>query len=148
MGAKELPPGGLLTSIDVSARGLYCEAFARWKHANAQILRFGTVIKSRTGYPVQSPYLAIANKAHEQMTHLLVEIGMTPARPPRSRSHGSGGPGSVQLPAQLRNWSSGRPAAGARITCRPLPTTRRTWQKPISASNKCAPRFQNCQSAS
>ncbi|KGC42330.1 P27 family phage terminase small subunit [Burkholderia pseudomallei] len=83
MVAEQLHNAGLLTAIDVTALGLYCEAFARWKQANAQIMRFGTVIKSPSGYPIQSPYLAIANKAHEQMTKLLAEFGMTPS----SRSH-------------------------------------------------------------
>ncbi|MBO2986515.1 phage terminase small subunit P27 family, partial [Burkholderia pseudomallei] len=79
MVAEQLHNAGLLTAIDVTALGLYCEAFARWKQANAQIMRFGTVIKSPSGYPIQSPYLAIANKAHEQMTKLLAEFGMTPS---------------------------------------------------------------------
>jgi P27 family predicted phage terminase small subunit len=77
--AGQLHEAGILTSIDVAALGLYCEAFARWRDANAQIVRFGTVVKSPSGYPIQSPYLAIANKAHEQMTKLLAEFGMTPS---------------------------------------------------------------------
>lgn len=77
--AKQLHDAGLLTAIDAAALGLYCEAFARWKDANARIVRFGSVVKSPNGYPIQSPYLAIANKAHEQMTKLLAEFGMTPA---------------------------------------------------------------------
>lgn len=83
MVAEQLYGAGLLTAIDTTALGLYCEAFARWKHANAQLMRFGTIVKAPSGYPIQSPYLAIANKAHEQMTHLLAEFGMTPS----SRSH-------------------------------------------------------------
>ena len=77
--AKQLREAGLLTAIDATALGLYCEAFARWKDANARIVRYGTVVKSPNGYPIQSPYLAIANKAHEQMTRLLAEFGMTPS---------------------------------------------------------------------
>lgn len=77
--AKQLHDAGLLTAIDVTALGLYCEAFARWKDANARIVKYGTVVKSPNGYPLQSPYLAIANKAHEQMTKLLAEFGMTPS---------------------------------------------------------------------
>lgn len=42
-------------------------------------MKYGTVVKSPSGYPIQSPYLAIANKAHEQMTKLLAEFGMTPS---------------------------------------------------------------------
>ena len=42
-------------------------------------MRYGAVIKAPSGFPVQSPFLAIANKAHEQMVKLLTEFGMTPA---------------------------------------------------------------------
>ncbi len=77
--AKQLSDARLLSSIDTAALGLYCEAFARWHHANQQIAKFGPIIKSPNGYPVQSPYLGIANTAHDQMRKLLVEFGMTPS---------------------------------------------------------------------
>ena len=76
---KQLHDAGLLTAIDATALALYRESFARWKDANARIVKYGTVVKSPNGYPIQSPYLAIANKAHEQMTKLLAEFGMTPS---------------------------------------------------------------------
>ncbi|RQR29406.1 phage terminase small subunit P27 family [Burkholderia sp. Bp9142] len=77
--AKQLGDAGVLTSVDTAALALYCEAFARWKHANDQVVKYGPVIKAPSGFPVQSPYLAIANRAHEQMTKLLIEFGMTPS---------------------------------------------------------------------
>lgn len=91
--AKQLHDAGLLTAIDVTALGLYCEAFARWRGANTQIAKYGTVVKSPNGYPIQSPYLAISNKAHEQMTRLLAEFGMTPSSRSRcavTKPHDSG----------------------------------------------------------
>lgn len=86
--ARQLDDAGVLTQMDAQALGLYCEAFARWKHANEQVVKFGSVVKAPSGYPVQSPYLSIANKAFEQMTKLLVEFGMTPS----SRSRVTGAP--------------------------------------------------------
>lgn len=77
--AKQLKDAGVLTSMDGSALALYCEAFSRYLHATQQISKFGPVVKAPSGFPVQSPFLAIANKAHEQMTKLLVEFGMTPS---------------------------------------------------------------------
>ena len=70
---------GLVTEIDKTALALYAQAWARWVEAEEQLTRFGTVIKSPNGYPIQSPYLPIANKAMEQMTKLLVEFGMSPS---------------------------------------------------------------------
>ena len=77
--SKQLADCGILTEIDETALALYCEAFARWKDANAMVIKHGTVIKAPSGFPVQSPYLAIGNKAFEQMTKLLSEFGMTPS---------------------------------------------------------------------
>jgi P27 family predicted phage terminase small subunit len=79
MVAKQLNDANILTAIDAAALALYCEAFARWRHACDQVNKYGPVIKAPSGFPVQSPYLAIANKAHEQMTKLLIEFGMTPS---------------------------------------------------------------------
>ncbi|MEP6610177.1 MAG: phage terminase small subunit P27 family [Burkholderiaceae bacterium] len=77
--AQQLDEVGVLTVIDAPALGLYCEAFARWKDANEHVLKFGTVVTAPSGFPIQSPFLAIANKAHDQMVKLLIEFGMTPA---------------------------------------------------------------------
>lgn len=77
--AQLLQDAGLLTSVDAAALALYCESFARWHHANQQVAKFGPVVKTPNGFPVQSPFLGIANKAQEQMTRLLVEFGMTPS---------------------------------------------------------------------
>jgi P27 family predicted phage terminase small subunit len=77
--AEQLNRVGLLTVIDAPALGLYCEAFARWKEANDHVVKYGTVINAPSGFPVQSPHLAIANKAHDQMVRLLIEFGATPA---------------------------------------------------------------------
>jgi len=83
--APDLAALGLLAKIDRSALALYCEAYARWIEAIEAIHKYGVVIKSPSGYPVQSPYVAIANKAGEQVRLMLGEFGMTPAA--RSRVH-------------------------------------------------------------
>lgn len=77
--ALQLTRAGILTEIDATALALYCEAFARWKAATDRVLADGPVVTARSGFPVQSPYLAIANKAFDQMRRMLVEFGMTPS---------------------------------------------------------------------
>lgn len=87
--APELAALGLLASIDRSALAIYCESYARWIEAIVQMQRYGVVIKAPSGYPVQSPYVAVANKAGEQVRLMLAEFGMTPAS--RSRVHAAAG---------------------------------------------------------
>jgi P27 family predicted phage terminase small subunit len=85
---RRLRDAGLLTDIDKTALAIYCQAWARWLEAEEQLAKYGTVIMTPSSFPVQSPYLAIANKAMEQMTRILVEFGMSPS----SRSRVTPGP--------------------------------------------------------
>lgn len=77
--AVDLEPLGLLTQIDRAALAAYCVAYSRWVEAEDMIRKHGMLVKSPNGYPMQSPYLAIANKAVEQMKGFLTEFGMTPS---------------------------------------------------------------------
>ena len=50
------------------------------RQAQAGISKTGLLVKSpNTGVPMQSPYLAIANKQAQIMTKAAVEMGFTPA---------------------------------------------------------------------
>jgi len=75
----QLQAVGLIGEIDRDAMGMYCEAQARWSEANQEIQKNGVIVVSPQGFPMQSPYLAISNKAFEQMRQLLPEFGMTPS---------------------------------------------------------------------
>ena len=74
-----LEPLGLLTTIDGDALALYCTAYERWADAEQQLRKTGVIVKAPSGFPIQNPYLAIANKAMQQMQKLLVEFGCTPS---------------------------------------------------------------------
>ncbi len=76
---KKLLAFGLVTEVDRSALAIYCQAWGRWVEAEQQLARYGVVIKAPSGYPMQSPYLAIANKAMDQMAKILTEFGMSPS---------------------------------------------------------------------
>ncbi len=76
---KRLIECGLFADVDAGALALYCRAWARRVEAEEQLTKYGTVIKAPSGFLVQSPYLAIANKAMDQMSRMLVEFGMSPS---------------------------------------------------------------------
>jgi P27 family predicted phage terminase small subunit len=76
---RELAAVGLVSTLDRAALAIYCEAYARWVDASDHIRKFGVIVKSPAGYPMPSPYLAILNKAIEQMRTFIVEFGMTPS---------------------------------------------------------------------
>jgi P27 family predicted phage terminase small subunit len=70
---------GVLTEMDLDALTAYCVAWSTWKDATQKIRTFGMVIKTKTGYPITSPYIPIANKAMATMKALMTEFGMTPS---------------------------------------------------------------------
>ncbi len=72
-----------------AAFAAYCVAWGRWVDAEHQLEEFGTVILTNQqvnekgepiggGNLVQSPYLAVANKAQQQMMKALGELGLSP----------------------------------------------------------------------
>lgn len=77
--APELGDLGLLTHFDRAALAAYCAAYALWAEATAAIQKYGAMVKSPTGYPMQSPYIGIANRQAELMIRLASEFGFTPA---------------------------------------------------------------------
>src|SRR4030088_770570 len=60
--AGELASLKLLTNLDRAALAAYCGSYALWAEATKAIQKYRTMIKSPSGYPVQSPYVSIANR--------------------------------------------------------------------------------------
>lgn len=77
--AEELIALRMLTNLDRAALAAYCGAYALWAEATENIQKFGTMVKSPSGYPIQSPYVAIANRQAEIMMRIASEFGFTPA---------------------------------------------------------------------
>jgi P27 family predicted phage terminase small subunit len=73
-----LDESGLVTQLDRAALACYCQSWSRWVEAEENLRNDGLIIKSPRGYSMQSPHLAIANKAMEQMRAFMTEFGMTP----------------------------------------------------------------------
>jgi P27 family predicted phage terminase small subunit len=104
--SQRLYKAGLLTHLDRAALAAYCQAWGRWIEAERMLSKYGSVIKSPSGYLMQSPYLAIANKALAQAMRILTEFGMTPSS--RSRIAVPAGPDEVDpFESFLRGGASG-----------------------------------------
>src|SRR3990172_2095863 len=76
----------VFTEVDRTALAAYCTAFSRWIHAEAQVKKYGTIVKSpEKGFPMKSPYLCVASEAMEAMRKFMVEFGLTPSSRSRLR---------------------------------------------------------------
>ncbi|MCG2682520.1 MAG: phage terminase small subunit P27 family [Planctomycetales bacterium] len=49
------------------ALAAYCSAWSRWQAAEKAVAELGAIIKSPSGFPIQNPYLAVANRAQQNM---------------------------------------------------------------------------------
>lgn len=83
--APLLEKRGLIAEEESAALALYCQAYGRWQQAERKIAELigensdGLIIKAPSGYPIQNPYLAIANKAMEQCYQFLQQFGLSPS---------------------------------------------------------------------
>ena len=68
----ELAKLRLLTRLDRAALAAYCNAYTLWADAIEAIQKYDTIVKSPNGHPVQSPYIAIANRQAEIMLRIAV----------------------------------------------------------------------------
>jgi P27 family predicted phage terminase small subunit len=100
--ARDLADMGLLSTFDRAALAGYCQAWATWIEAQESLQKYGVIIKSPSGYLMQSPYLAVANKAFEQMRLMLAEFGMSPSS--RTRVHAT--PKEQELD-EFERWQQG-----------------------------------------
>jgi P27 family predicted phage terminase small subunit len=77
--ATEFSKVGLLTIADLTGLGAYCQQYSIFINAAENIKKHGLLISSQNGFPIQSPYLGIANRAQEHMRKWLIEYGATPS---------------------------------------------------------------------
>jgi len=84
-------PTGVLTEAESDVLALYCTAYCQWVEATKEVTKHGMVVKSPNNFPIQNPYLGVANQAAKQMRSLLIELGMTPASRSRIAVERAGG---------------------------------------------------------
>jgi P27 family predicted phage terminase small subunit len=76
----KLVRNGMITEVDLGAFAKYCQWFGRYLNAESMVAKQGEVlIAPGSGFPIQNPYLAVANKAAEMMHKVETEFGMMPS---------------------------------------------------------------------
>lgn len=70
---------GLYSEVDRAALAMYCQAWGRWVEAERMVEKLGEVLVSEKGGLYQNPWLAVANRAWDQMRKILPEFGLTPS---------------------------------------------------------------------
>jgi P27 family predicted phage terminase small subunit len=84
---EELNRYGMISNVDRGALAMLCTLWARYVQAEEMIDKaaaaapgsYGLFIKSPNNFPVQSPWLAVSNRAIEQYKAFCAEFGLTPA---------------------------------------------------------------------
>ncbi len=83
----ELTVLGILSRFDRGPLAIYCGAYAAWTEAFEGMQKYGMMIKSPGGHPMQSPYMAVMNRQAEIMLRIAGEFGFTPASRGRNFSY-------------------------------------------------------------
>lgn len=83
--APQLLRLGLMTEVDLPAFESYCRAWGRYVDAETKVEATGVILQAPSGYPIQNPMLAVANKALAQCKDFWARFGMTPSDRTRVR---------------------------------------------------------------
>jgi P27 family predicted phage terminase small subunit len=83
--AHKLARMRVMSDADVDALAMFVVSWCRMVEADRRVHELGMVTKSPNGFPMQNPYLAIANRARKDCQSILAEFGMTPSS--RTRVH-------------------------------------------------------------
>ena len=76
--AAQMPPGWV-GQTDRAALAAYCLAWGQHVESTLLMAKHGLVVKSPSGYPIQSPYLSISKKALADCVRYAAELGFTPS---------------------------------------------------------------------
>ena len=100
---------GVLSKFDRGPLAVYCGAYAIWAEAMDALQKYGTMIKSPTGYPMQSPYVAIVIRQADMMMRIAGEFGFTPAARSRSFSYSKSNSMLLEVTQETNNHLGLRP---------------------------------------
>lgn len=70
---------GLLTVADAVPFAGYCQAYARWREAQDEITKHGSIYKDGEGRIRPNPYIAIANQQMREIKSFAADFGLTPS---------------------------------------------------------------------
>ena len=77
--APALMKDGRLTEQTSSAFATYCQAFSQWQQAAEKIKTDGMIVTTKTGYPIQAPWVSIEATLYTIVLKFSAEFGLTPA---------------------------------------------------------------------
>ncbi len=69
----------IMSEADVDALALYATTWVRYLAATDKVRELGMIVKSPKDYPMQNPFLSIANRAQKDCMSILSEFGLTPS---------------------------------------------------------------------
>lgn len=81
-----------ITALDLQVLRTYCENVELYGRAKAKLAKAGEVVETEKGYPIQNPWLAIANRAEERIVKAATEMGLTPVSRTRLAKSGDASP--------------------------------------------------------
>ena len=69
----------VMTAADTEAVVLLASAWVDWQDACDSLKKYSPILKTPSGYIQTSPYVAMKNRAWDEVQRMLIECGLTPS---------------------------------------------------------------------
>lgn len=75
-----------INSFDLNTFAMYCDALGNYRFSNEQIIKMGSVLKSKSGTPMENPHCYLKERYRKSFVSLAVQLGLTPKSKIKSSS--------------------------------------------------------------
>lgn len=75
---KELEEKLTINSFDLNVFAMYCDALGNYRYSSEQIIKMGSVVKTKNGMPLENPHCYLMERYRKSFVSLAVQLGLTP----------------------------------------------------------------------
>jgi P27 family predicted phage terminase small subunit len=75
---SELEEKLTINAFDLNTFAMYCDALGNYRYSSEQIIKLGSVMKSKSGTPMENPHCYLMERYRKSFVSLAVQLGLTP----------------------------------------------------------------------
>lgn len=75
---SELEEKLTINAFDLNTFAMYCDALGNYRFSSEQIIKMGSVMKSKSGTPMENPHCYLMERYRKSFVSLAVQLGLTP----------------------------------------------------------------------
>lgn len=75
---SELEEKLTINAFDLNTFAMYCDALGNYRYSSEQVIKLGSVMKSKSGTPMENPHCYLMERYRKSFVSLAVQLGLTP----------------------------------------------------------------------